>query len=64
MYKKGEINMLIELQCSNCGNKVSREPTEFWKYGWRFTGVPYCPCCIKTWKEMGKNGMSNTMKNI
>ena len=46
--------MMIELQCSNCGNRVSREPMEFWRDGWRFTGVPYCPCCIKTWKE--RNG--------
>ena len=46
--------MRIELQCSNCGNRVSREPMEFWRDGWRFTGVPYCPCCIKSWKE--RNG--------
>ena len=30
--------MKIELQCSNCGNRVSREPMEFWRYGWRFKG--------------------------
>ena len=46
--------MRIELQCSNCGERLSLEPTEFWKYGWRFTGVPYCPHCVKTWKE--RNG--------
>lgn len=46
--------MRIELQCSNCGERLSLEPTEFWKYGWRFTGVPYCHHCIKTWKE--RNG--------
>ena len=43
--------MLIELQCSNCGTRLSLNPTEFWKYGWRYTGVPYCPHCVKTWKE-------------
>lgn len=46
--------MIIELQCSNCGERLSLEPTEFWKDGWRFTGVPYCPHCIKSWKE--RNG--------
>ena len=46
--------MRIELQCSNCGTRLSLNPTEFWKYGWRYTGVPYCPHCIKTWKE--RNG--------
>ena len=46
--------MMIELQCSNCGTRLSLNPTEFWKYGWRYTGVPYCPHCIKTWKE--RNG--------
>lgn len=46
--------MKIELQCSNCGTRLSLNPTEFWKYGWRFTGVPYCPQCVKTWKE--RNG--------
>lgn len=46
--------MRIELQCSNCGTRLSLNPTEFWKYGWRFTGVPYCPQCVKTWKE--RNG--------
>lgn len=46
--------MMIELQCSNCGERLSLEPTEFWKDGWRFTGVPYCPHCIKSWKE--RNG--------
>ena len=46
--------MLIELQCSNCGTRLSLNPTDFWKYGWRYTGVPYCPQCIKTWKE--RNG--------
>lgn len=47
--------MGIELQCSNCGKKEKMlRPTNFWKYGWRFTGVPYCPQCVKTWKE--RNG--------
>lgn len=46
--------MKIELQCLNCGNRVSREPMEFWKDGWRFTGAPYCPHCVITWKE--RNG--------
>ena len=46
--------MMIELQCSNCGTRLSLNPTDFWKYGWRYTGVPYCPHCIKTWKE--RNG--------
>ena len=46
--------MMIELQCSNCGTRLSLNPTDFWKYGWRFTGVPYCPNCVKTWKE--RNG--------
>lgn len=46
--------MRIELQCSNCGNRLSLEPTDFWRDGWRFTGVPYCPHCIKSWKE--RNG--------
>ena len=46
--------MKIELQCSNCGERLSREPMEFWRYGWRFTGVPYCPHCVITWKE--RNG--------
>ena len=46
--------MRIELQCSNCGTRLSLNPTDFWKYGWRYTGVPYCPHCIKTWKE--RNG--------
>ena len=46
--------MRIELQCSNCGTRLSLNPTDFWKYGWRYTGVPYCPHCVKTWKE--RNG--------
>ena len=46
--------MMIELQCSNCGTRLSLNPTDFWKYGWRYTGVPYCPHCIQTWKE--RNG--------
>lgn len=46
--------MLIELQCSNCGTRLSLNPTDFWKYGWRYTGVPYCPHCVETWKE--RNG--------
>ena len=46
--------MRIELQCSNCGTRLSLNPTDFWKYGWRFTGVPYCSKCVKTWKE--RNG--------
>lgn len=46
--------MGIELQCSNCGTRLSLNPTEFWKYGWRYTGVPYCPHCVKTWAE--RNG--------
>lgn len=46
--------MKIELQCSNCGTRLSLNPTEFWKYGWRYTGVPYCSQCVKTWKE--RNG--------
>ena len=46
--------MGIELQCSNCGTRLSLNPTDFWKYGWRFTGVPYCSKCVKTWKE--RNG--------
>ena len=46
--------MMIELQCSNCGTRLSLNPTDFWKYGWRYTGVPYCPHCVKTWKE--RNG--------
>lgn len=46
--------MLIELQYSNCGTRLSLNPNEFWKYGWRYTGVPYCPHCVKTWKE--RNG--------
>lgn len=45
---------MIELQCSNCGTRLSLNPTDFWKYGWRYTGVPYCPNCVKTWKE--RNG--------
>ena len=46
--------MRIELQCSNCGTRLSLNPTDFWKYGWRYTGVPYCSKCVKTWKE--RNG--------
>lgn len=46
--------MLIELQCSNCGNRETQLPMSFWKMGWRFTGVPYCPHCVETWKE--RNG--------
>lgn len=46
--------MLIELQCSNCGTRLSLNPTDFWKEEWRFTGVPYCPHCVETWKE--RNG--------
>ena len=46
--------MLIELQCSNCGKRTNYKPMLFWKMGWRFTGVPYCPHCVKTWKE--RNG--------
>ena len=46
--------MVIELQCSNCGTRLSLNPTDFWKYGWRYTGVPYCSKCVKTWKE--RNG--------
>ena len=46
--------MRIELQCSNCGTRLSLNTTDFWKYGWRYTGVPYCPHCIQTWKE--RNG--------
>ena len=46
--------MMSELQCSNCGNREKLRPTEFWNRGWRFTGVPYCPHCVKTWKE--RNG--------
>lgn len=45
---------MIELQCSNCGTRLSLNPTDFWKYGWRYTGVPYCPNCVETWKE--RNG--------
>ena len=45
---------MIELQCSNCGTRLSLSPTEFWKYGWRYAGVPYCPHCVKAWKE--RNG--------
>ena len=46
--------MKIELQCSNCGNREKLFPIEFWNRGWRSTGVPYCPQCVKTWKE--RNG--------
>lgn len=46
--------MLIELQCSNCGKRTNYKPMLFWKMGWRFTGVPYCPHCVETWKE--RNG--------
>lgn len=46
--------MLIELQCSNCGRRINYKPMLFWKMGWRFTGVPYCPHCVETWKE--RNG--------
>lgn len=46
--------MLIELQCSNCGNRETQLPMGFWRKGWRFTGVPYCPHCVETWKE--RNG--------
>ena len=46
--------MMIELQCSNCGTRLSLNPTDFWKYGWRYTGVPYCSQCVQTWKE--RNG--------
>lgn len=46
--------MLTELQCSNCGNRESLNPTSFWKKGWRYTGVPYCHHCVETWKE--RNG--------
>ena len=45
---------MIELQCSNCGTRLSLNPTDFWKYGWRYTGVPYCSKCVQTWKE--RNG--------
>ena len=45
---------MIELQCSNCGKRTNYKPMLFWKMGWRFTGVPYCPHCVKTWKE--RNG--------
>ena len=45
----------IELQCSNCGKREKMlRPTNFWNKGWRYTGVPYCPHCIETWKE--RNG--------
>lgn len=43
--------MKIELQCLNCGKRLSLEPMEFWKQGWRFTGALYCPHCVITWKE-------------
>ena len=46
--------MLIELQCSNCGNRETQLPMSFWRKGWRYTGVPYCPHCVETWKE--RNG--------
>lgn len=46
--------MLIELQCSNCGNRETLYPPYFWKKGWRYTGVPYCHHCVETWKE--RNG--------
>ena len=46
--------MKIELQCSNCGKREKLFPIEFWNRGWRSTGVPYCPHCVKTWAE--RNG--------
>lgn len=46
--------MLIELQCSNCGKRETQLLMSFWRKGWRFTGVPYCPHCVETWKE--RNG--------
>ena len=54
LEKVGGNKMGIGLQCSNCGTRLSLNPTEFWKYGWRYTGVPYCSKCVKTWKE--RNG--------
>lgn len=46
--------MLIELQCSNCGNRETKLPMSFWRKGWRYTGATYCPHCVETWKE--RNG--------
>ena len=46
--------MLIELQCSNCGNRETQLPMSFWRKGWRYTGATYCPHCVETWKE--RNG--------
>ena len=55
--------MKIELQCSNCGTRLSLNPTDFWKYVGDIQVFHIALIVLKRGKkEMAKNGTNNTMK--
>lgn len=58
----------IECQCSNCGKHFMVTPDPemtkvMYVAGYRATGVPYCPDCVKTWKDRNRKEFDEQYKN-